>query len=103
MSTFCRPARAAQILGLSYPQRFNRLRRRLERVLVLHPDGTHEHKPLPQFKSAAQEKAYRATHIVVVPALGGVSEFGADFQYIEERCEAFRKALGRGPVDGEVA
>ncbi len=109
----CGPAEAARLLGLPYPSSFAVLRRRLERVVVL-ADGAREvlgpvpafarHRPVAACSlTAAQrsentrarerERAWRAEHVVVVPAWGGASIYGGEWRFRRSLCRAWRDRL----------
>lgn len=84
---------AASVLDLGYPGRFNRIRRRLQRVWN-RDDGTH--RPYPDDLSTDAERAFNRDHVLVVPEWGGVSYYGSDWSYSAQRCAEWASGAALG-------
>jgi len=93
---------AAEILGVSYPAKFNETRRRLEKVVdpatgkVRDYPTTDELVELAEQLGSTADEAdahFRREHILAVPAWGGLSFYGGHWRYDRSKCEQWHAAI----------
>lgn len=80
----CSGVDAAPILGIPYPNSFNRTRRLLQRVWN---PATGCCEPYPDFLTRAEERAFNRKAVLVIPEWGGHSYHGSDWTYSRSTCE----------------
>lgn len=87
---------AAPILGLCATSTFNRVRRRLERYVVVIDGAAPQLHPVPPFDSTADYRRFAREHVLVVPEWGGRSVYGGDWSYLRSRCESWARLTRSG-------
>lgn len=82
----CSGADAAAIVGIPYPNSFNRTRRLMQRVWNPITGGC---EPYPDLPTRADERAFNRTVVLVISEWGGHSYYGSDWTYSRAACIAW--------------